>query len=315
MTRNESSRSPLREYCRAIGITIVLGVTAACGSDRATATSHDPAHLYWSLVASDRAAVMAVGQTLHLSATPRYYSGEAIPDLPAVSFQSQDPGKVSVDSDGTVHALDLTGGVQVVASLQSQGITHTDTTMVAVTPAATTIATFSIHPVPPDSAVLPTGSLLFINPIIRDVDGNDVFGIPVSIQTSDTVHVSMGFGLVFTQGAGLVSVIATTNAYGARLKDSVVYRITYPPMGSVTVDSATSAFNPSGVKIAAVGTVTWFNASLTPASVTFDDPTNVAGGNIVTIAPGESVSRQFPVAGTYTYHGSTPNLSGQVIVF
>jgi plastocyanin len=289
--------------------------TTYCSSDTAVAAHVDPATTYWSLTASDKAVVLAVGETLQLSATPHYYSGAAIPDLPAPTFTSQDPGKVMVDANGVLHAVDVTGGVQVVASLQAQGMTHTDTINVAVTQTATPIATFSIHPVPPDSAVVATGSYLFFNPIIRDADGNDLFGIPVSIQSTDSSRITPFFGTWSVLGLGSVSMIATTNAYGVRWKDSVEYRVTYPTFGTVTIDSAISAFKPAGVKIVAQGTVMWTNASLTPASVTFDDPTHVDGGNIVTIAPGESASRTFPTAGTFTYHGSTAALSGKVLVY
>lgn len=306
-------RHAWRRWGRMAGVGVLMASTAYCGHDNSVAARTDPATFFWSLTASDRAVALAVGETLQVSATPRYSSGAAIPDLPAPTFTSQDPGTVSVDANGVIHALNVTGGVQVVASLQSQGITHHDTITVVVTSTATPVATFSIHP--PDSAVVATGNVLFFNPIIRDADGNDLFGIPVSIQTTDSSRIGQSFGLWFTQGVGPVSVIATTNAYGVRLKDSVAYRITYPVFGSVTIDSATSAFTPPGVKIAAYGTVTWTNASSTSASVTFDDPTHVDGGNIATIAPGESASRTFPTAGTYTYHGSTAALGGKVLVY
>lgn len=308
-------RHAWRRWGRMAGVGVLMASTAYCGHDNSVAARTDPATFFWSLTASDRAVALAVGETLQVSATPRYSSGAAIPNLPAPTFTSQDPGTVSVDANGVIHAINVTGGVQVVAALQAQGMTHTDTITVAVTATATPIATFSIHPVPPASAVVATGSPLFVNPTIRDADGNDLFGIPVNIQTTDSSRISAMFGLLFARGIGPVGVIATANAYGVRLRDSVEYTITYSTFGSVTIDSATSTFAPSGVKIAAGGSVTWYNASLTPASVTFDDPTHVDGGNIDSIAPGESVSRTFSTAGTFTYHGSTSALSGKVLVY
>lgn len=325
MTRNEAQERPrpmtraivraARRLSRVAGVAILAGTLAYCGGDNSVAARPDSSTLFWSLSVSDQAVALAVGETLQITATPRYSSGAAIPDLPTPTFTSQDSGKVTVDANGVLHAVATTSGVQIIASLQAQGITHADTIIVAVTATATPVATFSIHPIPPDSAVVAFNSPVFINATIQDANGNDIPGIPFAIQLTDSSRIGPLYGMLYAQGLGPVGVIATTNAYGVRLKDSVEYRVGYMLSGNVSIDSATSAFLPSGVKIAATGSVTWYNGSLVPASVTFDDPAHVDGGNITTIAPGDFAMRTFPTAGTYTYHGSSPTLTGRVLVY
>jgi hypothetical protein len=202
--------------------------------------------------------------------------------------------------------------VPVVASLQSDGVTHVDTIMVAVTSTATPIETFSIQP--SDSAVAAIQSFLFITPTIIDVDGN-YLSLPVNIEWSDSTLVSDVFGLTIANVPGTVQAIATMTAYGVTYRDTVTYRITYLTHAQVYVDSATSTVRPSGPKIAANGNVTWVNATVAPVSITFDDPTNVQGGNIAAIPSRGSATRKFLAPGTYTYHGTTPALSGRVLVY
>jgi plastocyanin len=303
-----------RRVGRVIGGALLLAGTVYCGGETPSAPVSDPA-LYWSLTASDHAVVLAVGETLHISATPRDASGTVMTDLPKVTFTTLDPGTVAVDSNGVLQGLGVTNGVVVVASLQARGVTHVDTINVAVTATATSVTAFSIHPTPPDSAVIAVNQFLFITPTVLDAGGQPLFGLPVKITWSDSTKIQPFFGLLQTQAPGTVKVIASMNAYGVALTDTVTYRVTYATSAMVQIDSATSAFLPAGPKIQANGSVTWMNNSLIPASVTFDNPANVQGGNIPVIAPGESATRTFLAAGTYGYHGGTAALTGRVIVY
>jgi plastocyanin len=84
--------------------------------------------------------------------------------------------------------------------------------------------------------------------------------------------------------------------------------------GDFCMNAAT--FSPTTLSVAHGSTVTWSNSSAITHNVTFDNPSNVTGGNIPDFASG-SQTRSFPVAGTYhficTIHG--PTMSATLTVF
>jgi plastocyanin len=78
--------------------------------------------------------------------------------------------------------------------------------------------------------------------------------------------------------------------------------------------SATTFF-PTTATVTRGSTVTWVNNSGIQHTVTFDDPSNVSGGNVTSISSG-TASRTFNTSGTYHFicsiHG--PSMQGTLTV-
>src|SRR5262249_45520821 len=143
-------------------------------------------------------------------------------------------------------------------------VSHTDTAWVNVTDGSPTqIATFSIHPVPPDSIVQamsfsfnhffsdPNLAILFgldvqnivfprmANPRVLDAGGNPISGLIYQLQSLDPTIATVGpspinaTNLQFAQQIfglqpGQARILFQTTAYGVTLADTVAYTITWP---------------------------------------------------------------------------------------
>ncbi|MGH7514163.1 MAG: Ig-like domain-containing protein, partial [Gemmatimonadales bacterium] len=149
-------RSDLRCRFRLASI-IVAGLIVGCRSDELQAPLNpEGASAYWALALDHQAITLSTAasyETIQLTATPRTVTGDPIGGLGAVTFTSSNAEAVQVDANGLVTALAPTFGVIVIAKLKANGITHADTATVVVTEGPPpTLASFSIHPVAPDSA-------------------------------------------------------------------------------------------------------------------------------------------------------------------
>jgi hypothetical protein len=257
-----------------------LSILAACRADGVVNPTNPNVQQYWALQLDRSAITLALAadyDTLHLTAMPVTPSGAPIEGLPAPTFRSTNVNTVTVDAAGQITALDLTAGTQVIASLTADGITHADTALVAVTAEAATVTSFSIQPVPPDSARLALrGTLLqtfhALTPIVMDVGGVPLSGNPVRYQSLDrrTALVDSYGGTVQGLRLGYVDLVAATTVYGQTFTDTLSFRIGYPGYVKVKVHGPFYAFVPyqtgslipDSVVIGTGGVVEWENTGM-----------------------------------------------------
>lgn len=232
------------------------------------------------------------------------------------------------------------------------GLAKGDQAIIQVTQTAIAEATLSIQPVPPDSAKLAQGNgktiVPFIgnltrgesvdNPTIRyRVNGADVkqlgFYAPnfsTATLTANqlyqfTCFACVGLNQTYAVGnTGQAWLYADVDVYGTMLYDSVQYTLTNPYSAFVYLsDLGLAVLNAQPtVFISPGGTVQFYNAISaaygTQVTYTFADPSAAtpgdASGNVVGLNSGESSSRRFLTAGTYTWtamvSGSAPPFTG-----
>lgn len=219
---------------------LLLALVPGCGSEDPVDPTAEGTALYWSLDLNHQAITMGLAtelDTLRLVATPRAPDGSAIEGLQTATFTTTNSDVVSIDSDGLLTAKAATAGVVIVASLTAQGVTHTDTAMVAITedPGATRLAAFSIQPLAGDSAKFALGgtyteSFRNLTPSLLDGDGNPLEGLPIRYESQDiTTGIIDGWAASITGiRPGYFTIVATTTVYGQQFTDSLRYRIGYP---------------------------------------------------------------------------------------
>jgi hypothetical protein len=268
---------------------LILG----CGSEDVVSPVNNSAAAFWALRLERSAVTMALASpydTLQLVATPRTASGAPIPGLPAVTFSTTNVNTVQVDGTGFLTAVGLTPGTVVVASLTADGVTHADTATVAVTPdpGALLITSFSIQPVPPDSARMALGGTLLetnrtLTPIVMDAGGNQVLDLPIRYTTLDetTATIDRWGGAVTGVSLGYAPLVATLTAYGRSFADTVQYRIGAPAYTAVHIHGPLYAyvkyqegsFDPDSVTVGTGAVIQWEDAGRingTQTDITFD---------------------------------------------
>ena len=265
----------------------------ACGSDDVVSPLNNSASAFWELRLERSAVTLALASpydTLQLVATPRTASGVPIDGLPAVRFTTTNVNTVQVDATGLLTAVGLSPGTIIIASLTADGVTHADTATVAVTPdpGALLITSFSIQPVPPDSARMALGGTLSqtnrtLTPIVMDAGGNQVFDLPVRYATLDerTATIDRWGGAITGVNLGYVPLVATMTAYGRSFADTVQYRIGLPAFTKVYIHGPLYAyvqyqvgsFDPDSVTVGTGAVIEWWDAGRlegTKSDITFD---------------------------------------------
>lgn len=343
MTRNETESmcSPALDTCgtkrtvtlpvsiraaKFIGVfamVLVCSLSACTSDDSVSVLQADSSKLFWALQANAKAVTVGLGGTQQLHTATLYASGDTMPDAPRPTFQSLEPSKVTVDSNGVITGVALTSGVDVISSLTINGLTHADTTVVAVTTTTASLGSLKLT----GSGGFPVDTILqingygFIDYAATDSLGNPLSGLAVSVRALDPNIIDAE--TTFLQGLvlGKTKIILSTLSYGRMLADTVEFRVLYANTATVYTsgESITGPmfFSPSTVVVATGGTVTWSNYfyGQLPASVIFDNGgEHITGGNIPSMGYFESASRTFPVAGTYTYTNTLNGGTGTVIV-
>jgi hypothetical protein len=298
----------LRQTRTGLGVVLALvaGGLGGCSSIEPVppqkAPITDPTQLYMSLTLDHPAVTMdtAAGyNTLQLVATPRDAQGTPMPDLPAPTFTSSDTTKVKVTPEGLVTAVATGSGITVTASLTVGPVTHLDSALVDVTSLATppVLASLSIHPVPPDSAIWPVdqaipdftitpsvmlflagagdydpafasyfltiGDVRFLVSRAVDAGGAPIAGLRVAYTSLDptVATVQRSSGGVASLRPGQVRLVAQTMAYGVAKADTLLVTVTLPftdQMVAKTGPSGAVVFEPNEVRIAPSGYVGWF---------------------------------------------------------
>jgi hypothetical protein len=331
-------------------VVIFALVALGCASDATVSPSPavDDSHMYWALTLDHRAVTLSTApgyDTIRLTATPRNVAGQPLSDFPAPVYTSLDLEHVQVDADGLVHAIASGSALAVVASLTQDNHTHSDTVLINVTEDAPppVLATFSIHPLPGDSAKTSTDVQKSLQARTEDASGTPIEGLSVDYKTSDptTAAIDRSTGVIQPIRPGHVVVVATATAYGITKRDTLNFTIGYPItlLLSVALQQSSSgqqvaAFVPNHLVMGTGGVVLIFNPTTVATDITFDDPTNVAQaddycgflvafcgtGNIEPFAsnPDDPSStsgnraRRFPVPGTYRYHSTIFGTTGSI---
>jgi plastocyanin len=316
-------------------LAVVATLMSACGSDAPVIPKlvTDPAALYTSLTLNHRAVILstvAPYDTIRLDVVPLDAAGQSLQDvagaLGPVTYSSPSPSKVQVDSDGLVHALAPASQLQVVATLRIGNVSHRDYVYITVTNQATppTMATFSIHPVSPDSAktgISPYGSKT-LSVRALDEHNDPIPGVFASFTSTNpaVATVDAHSGSVRGLVRDTTTLVATTTVYGVTKIDSLPFVIGFPITGTVNINLAPYNFSPTSDTIGVGGRVTWANHSTKQSvDVVFDDPSHVSGGNIapmVAMYPWSpaSAARTFTAAGVYTYHSPLTGKQGAIVV-
>jgi hypothetical protein len=289
---------------------------AGCSGDSPVALRQNS--VFWAVKTDVEAASIVLGGTQQLTATPLDPTGAPIPELPAPTFVSLDPAHVTVSSTGLVTGVAVTPGVSVVASLKVNGVTNTDTTVIAVTPTTSVLGTFRIDTTGP--FFIDKGSTKFVMPIVNDDHGIRLANQPVKYTSLNpllaTVQGGAGSLVITANAVGQVRIAATTTAYGVTKVDTVAYTIRYPLSLSVTcLPLAQQPFLPAPPFIIGTGgTVTLRNGTSSPLTITFTgDTTNVSPAS-TTLSFGGSVTFHFPVAGVYNFLTSTGLSAGILVI-
>ena len=292
------------------GLGIVLPLALACAGDHLyqPPIKEPDDQLFWSLEVNHPAVTLSTTapyDTATIVATPRNAKGESLNGLPTPQYSSSDPELVAVSPQGVLVARGSTGTtlIQVVATLTANNLRHADTVVVRVVddPAPPVLKTFSIHPVPPDSAktaivdLNQAGSNSYrLTHLVRASDMVDapLTDLLVSFRSSDAltalIHYQTDGGVyaAYLAGkrAGTVTLSASTTLFGVTKADTLPFRIGWPILGFVSVEpittgSLTNTFVQPAVTVGTGAAVFWGNNSTTALATTdiaFTDPTNVA---------------------------------------
>jgi len=325
---------------------------AACGGDPAVTPppQSNPETMYWQLTLNVHAATMSTAapyDTIQLVATPRTVHGTPITDLERPTFTSMDLDRVQVDSSGLVHVFGTGDGVLIVASLEDHNVLHADTLVLNITDASPppTMASFTIHPAPGDSAKSAAGSGGVVTARAFTADSTPIPDISTYYSVSDitTATIDRSSGVIAPVHPGSFTVYATTQTYGVTKVDSLLYTIGHPIALFLNITPKVGSngqtipvFTPDSVVLGPGARVVFQNQNGPATDVTFDDPTNVAmdplyclffpitcgSGNIApwTYDPNDPSGlsiwrvRNFPVPGTYRYHSALFGVTGVIVI-
>jgi|HubBroStandDraft_6_1064221.scaffolds.fasta_scaffold143330_2 hypothetical protein len=269
---------------------------------------------YWALQLNQHAVNLALtaDSTAQLTAVPLNAAGTPLTGFGSVTYLASD-SSVSVSPTGLVkaHFTSTTGLTSVVASLQLQGVTLTDTAFIQVTqtPLSPALATFSIQPAQGDSAkrsvdfasaTSGTGFGLFPSGFpwpVTAIDGaKDTVcngqGCPVLVnyQSSNpsVASIDRATGMVTTFDTGHVVFTATTLAYGVVLHDSVSFTVGYPlgmflliegervgNVQTVVFERFPNGFIDNYFVLGVGGVIDFIDATPKPVDVVFDQQAGV----------------------------------------
>ncbi len=293
-------------------LALVLALACA-GETLHTPPPPDQRELYWDLQLNHHAVTLSTTapyDRLTVVATPRNIGQEPLPGLPAPQYVSSDAEHVVVTPAGELVAVAPTAPdahVMVTATLTAGNLKHSDYVFVRVVdnPAPPVLTTFSVHPVPPDSAKV--ASIIDGDAIVLDtlpVRATDATGAPmtdllVSFRVSGAGPAMTGSRLSFNEFVGVdevtgvvsgllpgkTTIYAAATVFGVAKADTLPYRIGLPITGRFVVakrtDGRPGSTMPERVLTLAAGAeVRWVALAADTAmdlDISFTDPTHVAG--------------------------------------
>lgn len=269
---------------------------------------------YRTLTSDIQALNIVVGDTQRIVATARSLVGAPLRAAPPATFRSDDPTKVQVNADGLVTAVQATDGVNIIATMTTGGVTHSDTTLVAATATRRTLKSFKLvwNDGQPAGRVN-VGNYRYVTYSAIDENDLTVTSLIVAYKSLDPHLVQEYSGSFVSLAIGKTKVLVSANVFGVQWADTVELASFYPLSATTYAGETFGNLTIIGVN----GTMTWWNFSYpaAPINITFtNDVDKIPGGSIASIASYELDSRSFPVAGTYNYVNTLTGAKGAVIV-
>lgn len=289
---------------------LLITALVAC-SDELSLNRTQVDKMLWSLSHDIKAATIAVGDTLKVSATPRNYKGDILEGRPV--FRSSDSRKAVVDSiTGVVTAVEASGSILIISSITIDDLTTGDTTTLAITATRNYLKSFSLMKLSPDTVAMST--TMPVMAMATDSNNFPVSGLPLSVQTNDKTIGTQLYGspIIQTLRPGKLLVIGSTLHHGILHADTLAFTVVYPVTGTITlVNNA-----PDGAIGVGVGAViTWRNNTAADTEIEFlNDVENIQGGNITNLLVSASQSRKFLAPGVYRWKSSTGPQKGVITV-
>ncbi len=309
----------IRKYAVSSATSRVLALAlllSACNSQDSLSVpgQQDPDRM-WSVESNALSLNMLVGETYQLSVTARDMNGNVINPKGTISYRSELPNMVTVDSTGKVTAIQKYDGVRIFSSFTSESVTFTDTINVAV---------FS-DPVSVESVEITTYGLPF-NPVvyykgygwfsvtIKDNNGFTINGLVYSIKSLDKDVVNATPWYLYGTSAGKTRVAVEVNAFGRKFVDTVDVRVEYPVTASVGL-----SYTGADPVIAVNGSVTFDNYLFPQRDVQVIFDSNkpaplLLAGDTVNVLSYRTATVKFTAPGIYRYTVPATNRSSAVIV-
>lgn len=310
----------LRPTLRAIGIAAgIVAFTGACGGDSIGGLK-DLSTSLASVKFDYHAATLAIGQEAQFVASPRTGLGVAIPDGGSPTYSVADTSRAEIDQDGRIRAKGIVTNMYVIAKMrdEKQNLTFADTLRLTITQDSYPISTFTIAPL--DSSTLTAGMFQSKTYSARYTASNN---LPVPAQaveywttTPQVATLNASNGSVVPKQNGTFKLYARINSYGIVKVDSTTIRVEYLDAKTVTITASGAflSFSQGTAFIIRKGaTVTWNNTLMEAIPVTFEDPSNIPGGNIEAFS-NTTATRTFPTPGVYYYINPRPSSSANARV-
>ncbi len=336
MNSQNMNGNAIRCFLHFIGIYCLLLVATGCGdTTKSVTTVVPPDQLFWALTInypSVNLSTEAPYDTVQLVAMPRNVYGEILPNAPAASFAQPQDASVRVTTNGLVTGLSHQAnseGTKVVGTLTYNGVTRTTNTFVTVTELhgpPPTLAQLSIHLPPDDRYEVNTCGACIVQvarqlPLIAtDINNQPIDRLNVQWTSSDTSILLVDqTGLVTGLRPGKASIVASANAYGVAMRDSIQLTAT-APRDVVIWLLALDVSRTFAVTIPVGGEVFWVNNVTDTLDVVFDapdaaeeSPSLPSGVGNFRVASDFS-ARAFYHAGVYRWHSTKYPISGTITV-
>ncbi len=259
-------------------------------------SAYRPADQYFAVLALEHHAINlsteAPYDTLTLHTIRTMGDGSVVPG--EVTYSVNKPG-ISV-TNGVLKANSAVTGAVVRVTLTHGTITRTDSALVSVIAGAPDhLHTFGLRLPAGDSAKTAVEEAKSIPLVRTSVSGSNLSALLVSLVSSDTtiatITQSNGVSTIIPRRPGRVVLSASTFAYGAVWRDSLVFTVGWPIQFTVPiVERFTTGsvgtvldFGHRDFTIGVGGCVIWLNESLvTDMDVQFDDPSRALppGGSV-----------------------------------
>jgi hypothetical protein len=254
-----------------------------------------PDNVFWQLEINYPAINLAVAapyNTVHLEAIPMNARGVPLSEWSGtIQWQVLDTANLRIDSDGNLQALGTGTNMRVIAAIQINGVTRSDTAYVRVTatPPASPVKSISIQPPFDEAYQIPMGEFDMIFPTIQTEAGGTLSGLQVGYRSADSSIVSISNegatdALMTPNDRGETWVYGETYAYGVHVIDSARVRVL--PYLLRVIDIVMTAPNrisvfPDSVTVITGGSVFWrdyeerWHTNPAPAII-FSDPSKAS---------------------------------------
>jgi plastocyanin len=172
----------------------------------------------------------------------------------------------------------------------------------------------------PTSPAVSPGNTIALTATAKDQNGATMSGLPAASWTSSDATkatIDPGTGIATGVENGSSTITATIVSGSVTHSGTAQLVVSTPPSSGAVTAASTLVFDPHSVTIGRSGgtsSITWTFQSVAH-TVTWDN--QPAGANVAEIpaTSNATVSRNFTIAGTYTYHCTIhSNMSGVIVV-